>query len=181
MLSNAWKSRRLSTMIRNMKLLSVPKDFSYEVKNVGVLLEFHDSDQMELVAKKIEYYGISRENIQFLIQDKNSSKQQEQEFNYFNLKAFNNTGRCIKQQVVDFINKPFDVLISLYNKEFIPLQWVTASSKAKCKVGMLYTSQSLNHFDIKLDQVKGEEFVELFFSYLTVFRNNEKNQKPITK
>lgn len=157
MLTNIWKKRQLAARVKSTPLSGVPTNFSYQIQSVGVLLELQDIDQIQQVRNEIQSLGISIDHIEFLVQDKKSAKTLDQPQNYFNWNAFDKSGRCVKDQVVDFVNKPFDLLISLYNQDYLPLQWVTACSKAKCKVGLLYKDSSLNHFDIKLDQVNGKK------------------------
>ncbi|MHC5202656.1 DUF6913 domain-containing protein [Myroides sp. LJL119] len=137
-----------------------------------------------MISNALEKHGILKSNMEFLILNDNKASVQNKSYKFYSLKSFNSMGHCLESQVLEFINKPFDLLVSLYEKNSIALQWATACSKAKCKTGLFYEQESLNHFDIKLNHLQGKEFVDLLFNYLAIFSENDKktnNQKTITK
>ena len=55
---------------------------------------------------------------------------------FFNPKNFGWKGKIENTELQDFIDTPFDVLISYYNEECLELNMVTALSKANLKVGI---------------------------------------------
>lgn len=57
-------------------------------------------------------------------------------FPYFNRKDLNWYGRPKSRAAEHFMNAPFDILINAYTEECLPLEYVSAHSKSKLRVGL---------------------------------------------
>ncbi|WP_415578731.1 DUF6913 domain-containing protein, partial [Flavobacterium psychrophilum] len=70
--------------------------------------------------------------------------------------------------VKDFINIPFDMLISYYDTEKAPLLLITNHSKALFKVGFSTVDKRLNHLMINTNAENYKVFVHELFRYLKI-------------
>ncbi|HMQ00417.1 MAG TPA: hypothetical protein PKC24_11600 [Cyclobacteriaceae bacterium] len=113
-----------------------------KVKLIGILYTIEDKakhEHIKSLVKKLEFEGKvvkvlcllppKKENYEFL-------------FDYFSKKDLNFWGKLESDDVKKFIEEPFDIL---YNPDMNPdfmLQYILASSKAKCRVGSADESRS---------------------------------------
>ncbi|MFG6687569.1 DUF6913 domain-containing protein [Mariniflexile sp. HNIBRBA6329] len=78
-------------------------------------------------------------------------------------------------ELQDFLDIKFDVLISYYEAEVTELKWITAASKAQFKIGILQTDERLNDLIIKTNLKEFDVFKAEMFKYLTIL-NKIKNE-----
>ena len=71
--------------------------------------------------------------------------------------------------IQDFVQKPFDTLISYYESDNSLLQWLTLESKAKFKVGFFAIDKRLNHVLINTQVQNCKIFVQEFVRVLKLF------------
>ena len=67
----------------------------------------------------------------------------------FTKKDFGWRGKILNQELKDFVNTNFDLLISYYKSDSFELQQITAMSKTNLKIGVKRTDASF--FDLIID------------------------------
>jgi hypothetical protein len=65
--------------------------------------------------------------------------------------------------ILDFIEKPFDILINLCTDNSFPLTYITGLSKAKLKIGKFWEDQNL--FDVMID-IKKDNSVNYLIEHI---------------
>lgn len=93
-------------------------------------------------------------------------------FKFFSKKNLNWFGKPQNPSVDFFIDKQFDILMDLSLQDFYPIQYITALSKAKLKVGRFVEDE--NYYDFMLDIKKDRTLdnlinqIELYLSIVNV-------------
>lgn len=145
-----------------------PVSSADEVATVGILLdETYFTDKEALIAD-LAANGITAANIKTLSFKERIKKKEVIDCCHYTRKDISATGEFTKDDVAQFINTPFDMLISYYDVEKAPLVWATLKSKAKFKVGFATVDKRLNHFMISTVAEKHEEFMAELFKYLKI-------------
>ena len=152
------------------KILNSRKASVHErrIESVGVILnldEFSDYDQIRMLLKTI---GVKDNKVKFmaLISDEKSAPNTWD--SYFNPKDFGWNGKVNNIELVEFINTPFDALISYYKQDNLELNMVTTLSKANFKIGISGRDQRLNDFIINIEPKKVDLFNAELIKYLRV-------------
>lgn len=80
-------------------------------------------------------------------------------FNFFSRNDLNFFFLPKTQSIVDFVERPFDILIDLSTDNNFPLNFISSLSKAKLKIGKLQRSR--NCFDVMIDTSKNNNVQSL--------------------
>ena len=93
----------------------------------------------------------------------------------FNPKDFGWSGKIKSIELQEFLDTPFDALISYYTEEVLELKLITAASQAKFKIGILQSDNRLNDLIIKTSLKQFNIFQKELIKYLNIFNkiNNE--------
>ncbi|MGL4584992.1 MAG: DUF6913 domain-containing protein [Flavobacterium sp.] len=166
---NTLKKRSLSKVVEKSTLKALPIDFKYEFKEVGILVNKSDALIVPELIKAIEKKGVSGVKIKVLIYTSENKKILEQ--GCFGMKDFTVSGTTEHIEILDFIEKRFDILISYYTNKAVPLMWVTAKSNALFKVGVSSEDTVLNHFSLALEGLEVDNFIENLYKYINVFKH----------
>lgn len=139
------------------------------IKYIGVIFnhdEFRNHDQMKDIFKSI---GIHENRIKIItfIDDEKSRPNSWDAFFY--PENFGWKGKIEGADLVDFVNEPFDALISYYHQDNLELNMATVKSKANFKIGISSKDERLYDFIINIapDQIK--IFKNELIKYLKVF------------
>lgn len=139
-----------------------------KIETVGLLIDESYFAKEEALVSEIISGGIQKNNIQVLIY-RDKIKKKDSFSNPFFSRADVSLGADFKKpEVKDFIEKPFDMLISYYDIEKPPLTLVTLLSESKFKVGFSTVDKRLNNFMIGTVAEKHQEFVSELFKYLKI-------------
>jgi hypothetical protein len=123
-------------------------------KSIGILYDATHQSQVNIVAKFVESLKIQGKavtifgfyNKKKLPQNISNSKSNE----IISRTDLNWYGIPKKNAYAMMANEPFDVLLSLYTWHCVPLLIISASSKAKFRIGK-YFSDAINCFDFMLN------------------------------
>tara|TARA_B100001105_G_C22150398_1_gene339910 strand:+ start:72 stop:590 length:519 start_codon:yes stop_codon:yes gene_type:complete len=138
------------------------------VDTVGVIIDESYFVDKEGLIKGLMANGIDRNNIKTLSFKERLKPKEIVDCCHFTRKDISVTGSFEKPDVAEFIETPFDMLISFYDVEKAPLLLATLKSKAKFKVGFSSVDNRLNHFMISSQAEKYTEFVSELFKYLKI-------------
>lgn len=131
---------------------------SQKVKTIAVLLnadEFVDFEVFRHYFKALNLTSPKHKIVAFTNDDKFEGSQWE---TYFSPKDFGWKGKINNTDLQLFIDESYDVLISFYREDKLPLNFITAASKANLKVGLSRKDERL--YDLIID-VKPNE-IDLF-------------------
>lgn len=166
---NTLKKRSLKKVVEKAKLNALPVDFKYEFNDIGILIDKAEARFIPDLIKAFEKRGIKNHKIKVLIYT-SENKKVLAEGNFGN-KDFTISGGTENIEILDFINKKFDLLVSYYTNNTVPLEWMTTKSNAVFKVGVSADNTELNHFSLAVNDLNVESFIENLFKYITVFKH----------
>ncbi|MDA7558841.1 hypothetical protein N8768_06740 [Flavobacteriaceae bacterium] len=139
------------------------------IQSVGVILnnnEFRDADQLLSLLRSID---IKENKIKFItLIDDHESRPNSWDA-YFYPENFKWKGKIEGADLTDFVNEPFDVLISYYQINQLELHLATTLSKAKFKIGISNVDERLHDLIISIDPNQVEIFKKELLKYLKVF------------
>jgi hypothetical protein len=138
------------------------------IKTVGLLIDkTYFEDKVNLIEELLAN-GIKREDIQILLYKDRFKKKEIVNYPSFSHKDLSWKGTLENENVKNFTNKEFDMLISYYDTEKAPLMITTFKSKANFKVGFSTIDKRLNHFMINTNAENYKVFVSELFKYLKI-------------
>ncbi|WP_395077357.1 DUF6913 domain-containing protein [Flavobacterium sp.] len=144
--------------------------FSTPIKTVGLLIDESYFQEKEQLKQLIVQNGIKENNIKIIVfKDKIKKNDVYQELTFSN-KNMNWKGVLKKDFINDFINTPFDMLISYYDVEKAPLLIITHNSRANFKVGISKIDTRLNNLMINTTVENYTVFTEELFKYLKILK-----------
>ena len=136
--------------------------------SVGVILnfdEFNDYDKFRQLLKNIGIKDNKVKFISFILDDKTKPNSWD---SFFCPKDFGWKGKIDNVDLVEFINSPFDILISYYNNECLELNMATAMSKANFKIGINNNDPRLYDLIINIETKHLNVFQNEIVKYLKV-------------
>ena len=139
-----------------------------KIASVGLLVdESYFSNTAGLVEQLISQ-GIEKDKITVLIyKDKIKSKELI-DSPFLALKNISFTCEINKNEVIDFLETPFDLLINYYDVNKYALVLLSVQSKANFKVGFDTVDKRVNHFILKTLVDEYELFTSELFKYLKI-------------
>ncbi|BAO77742.1 DUF6913 domain-containing protein [Winogradskyella sp. PG-2] len=152
------------------KLLTTRKAVvnSNKVKTIAVLLnanEFNDFEAFRQYFKDLNLTSPKHKIIAFTNDDKFVSSQWE---SYVSPKDFGWNGIIKHKDLLLFTEETYDVLISYYKDEVLPLKLITATSMANLKVGISRNDERLYDLIIDVLPKEIETFKREFKKYLNI-------------
>jgi len=138
------------------------------VATVGIVIDESYFSDKESIINELVSSGIARNAIKTLSFKERVKPKEVVDCCYFTRKDISVTGTFDKPDVAEFINTPFDMLISYYDVGKAPLMLATIKSKAKFKVGFSSVDNRLNHFMISSQVEKYAEFISELVKYLKI-------------
>ena len=137
------------------------------VVTVGVLTGEDYFKSRGAIVKELVKHGIAEKNIEVLsFRERMSSKEPVQDC--FTLADIGANGRYKKEETTTFVYRRFDMLISYYEEENLPLVVATLKSKARFKVGFAAVDGRLNDFTINTKPQNHELFISELVKYLKI-------------
>jgi len=138
---------------------------SQKIKTVGIITldcfsKEHDFSQI-LIQK------LQRRNPKIYSYRK-FSKDDQKSYKHFSEKDFNWKGAILDTSLQSFLEEPFDLLICLYTKKNIFLEYAVASSAASFKVGLSNLNTGFFHLDISCDLHQIDVFFDEMKKYLSI-------------
>lgn len=140
------------------------------IKKVGILIDETYFNETEGLINQLIKTGINIENIDTLFYLDKRKKNIDVSKPYFFQNAISWNGNFDNEYVIEFIEKPFDLLISYYDVEKPILLNVTKMSKAKFKAGFHTIDKRINHFMVNLPAENYKEYISELFKYLKILK-----------
>ena len=137
-----------------------------KIKTVGIIFnldEYKDYDKMKEIFNGL---GIHENKIKFIAYMSENGTKLNRWDSYFKSKDFGWNGSVKNLDLIEFIDSEFDILISYYRKNNLELNFVTACSKAKFKIGISKGNENLNDFTLDISTNFTDIFAKELRKYL---------------
>ena len=166
MFLDGWKRKSIKRNIQKLIDNSAGSSVSSKIHSVGILIDisaFNDAEQIMNIIKEL---GIDIDVEVLSYKNKKENLPDQDEFFYDDVIGYN--GKIKSETVTNFVLKPFDLLLSYYNAENLVLQFVTARSGARFKVGFPLQKYQLNDLTIHVDLENTTAFKTELKKYLKI-------------
>lgn len=154
----------LKRSLHNVK----PSSLTTPIQSIGLLIDESYFSEKEKLIKELVDCGIKISNIKTIVFRDKIKKNETFSQPTFSNNAVGWKGDFNQSSITDFINNPFDMLISYYDTEKAPLLLITNHSKAIFKVGFSTVDKRLNHLMINTNAENHQVFVHELFRYLKI-------------
>nr|WP_241664763.1 hypothetical protein [Seonamhaeicola maritimus] len=146
-----------------------------KIESLGVILNIDEIDDFELFRKLANFIKVRPNKLKIIAFSVNKNDHVNAWEECFHAEDFGWNGTVKNTGLKSFLDYNFDVLVSYYKHNTLELKMMTASSKAKFKVGILQTDERLNDLIIKTEINEFKVFKSEIFRYLTIL-NKIKNE-----
>ncbi|MDG1373774.1 MAG: hypothetical protein P8P38_00370 [Flavobacteriaceae bacterium] len=149
----------LKSRIRNFK--------SGKVNSIGVIFDcnsYYDYDFFRNLTKEL---GLNDNRIRFIAKVDLEKNKPNSWDSFFSSNDFDWLGRPKSYEIEEFVDQPFDLLISYYKPNKLELNLVTARSKANFKIGITNEDSRLHDLTIDIEPSNTEVFKIELIKYLT--------------
>lgn len=138
-----------------------------KVNSVGIIFDYDSYHDYNFFHDLMKDIGVMKNKTKFIAMidlEKDSPNSWDA---FFSIKNFDWLGRPKSAEIDEFVNRPFDVLISYYNSNKPELNFVTALSNSNFKIGLSDDDARLNDLVINIDPLKTDIFKTEIIKYLT--------------
>lgn len=147
---------------------NVSDNVNESIRTVGVFIDETNGNYKTLLKNELDKHNLKFEKVDFLIfKDKIKAKEIIEE-PFFTSKDIRISGVISKQNVVDFTNNTYDLLINFYDEPKSILNMIASKSKARFKVGFTAIDKRINNLIIHSDTDNAQEFVSELVKYLRI-------------
>ncbi|MCK9205399.1 MAG: hypothetical protein M0P58_13340 [Bacteroidales bacterium] len=154
-----------------------------EAKRIGILYTLDDVPDYNLVSDFVSELQHEHKEVKALGFVKNKSLVQrflpKLSFDFFSKRDLTWFYKPIHNQVRDFIEKEFDLLIDLSLRDTFPLQYIAGLSNAQCRVGK-FSEKNTEYYDFMIDlkpAMTTIDFLDQIRHYLTAINSHAKRSK----
>jgi hypothetical protein len=151
-----------------------------DAKKIGILYNLDDVSDYDVITEFVTQLQHDRKEVRALgfVENKNlvSRFLPKLSYDFFSVKDTNWFYKPIKQKLMDFIQKDFDLLIDLDMKDNLPLKYISGLSQSLCRIGR-YSKNSVSCYDLMIDvnpATPVTEFIRQITHYLTIINNDRK-------
>ncbi len=154
---NLEKRNASSQSISGLKTLAVLIDASYSINILSLV-------------KLANELGVSPDKLTVIGYKEDKDIEDDKDAAYYNDKSFGVNGVVKSRSLQEFIDKDYDVLISFYAENKIELNYVSAASKAKLKVGFAEVDNRINDLIIGATVNNPNLFIKELKKYLKILQ-----------
>jgi hypothetical protein len=151
-----------------------------DAKRIGILYTVDEVLDYEWVASFVSQLQGEQKEVKALGFVKNKNLVQrflpKISYDFFSKRDLTWFYKPIHQQVKDFIDKEFDLLIDLSMHDSFPLKYISGVSNALCRVGK-FSEENTDYFDFMIDvkpSMTSDDYLGNIRHYLTVINKNAK-------
>ncbi len=151
-----------------------------DAKRIGILYTLDDVPDYDRVSQFVSQLQIDHKEVKALGFVKNKNLVQrflpKLSYDFFSRRDLTWFYKPIHNQVRDFIDKEFDLLIDLSLHDSFPLKYIAGLSNALCRVGR-FSEENADYYDFMIDlkpSMTSEDYLGHIQHYLTVINNNAK-------
>ncbi len=166
---STFKKRAIKKAIDQISLEGVSKDYDYNFQTLGILIDKKEVGTIQQIVSSFQQNGFFFKDVKVLVYT-GLLKDKTIVFPSFNLTNFTLNGHLKSASVDDFIATDFDLLINFYDKDIVPLVYVSTKVQAKFKVGISTVTSNVNHFSLEVKDLNPIEYVNHLTSYINIFK-----------
>ena len=133
-----------------------------KIETVGIIFNFDEYKEYDRIKEIFKELGIHENKIKFIAYMPVNGTKLNRWDSYFESKDFGWSGVIKNLDFIEFIDTKFDILISYYRRNNLELNFATACSKAKFKIGISKSNENLNDFTIDIST----NFTDIFATEL---------------
>jgi|TARA_B110000114_G_scaffold127158_1_gene133142 hypothetical protein len=165
-----FKQFRTLSLQKNITLIlkSRIKNFqSGKVNSIGVIFDYDSYYNYDFFRNLIKDLGVNDTKVRFIAKVDLEKNKPNSWDSFFSLDNFDWLGRPKSVEIEEFVEQPFDVLISYYKPNQLELNLVTARSKANFKIGITNEDSRLHDLTIDVEPSDTDVFRTELIKYLT--------------
>ncbi len=165
-----FKQFRTLSLQKNITLIlkSRIKNFqSGKVNSIGVIFDNDSYYNYDFFRNLIKDLGVKDNKVRFIAMVDLEKNKPNSWDSFFSLENFDWLGRPKSVEIEEFVDQPFDVLISYYKPNQLELNLVTARSKANFKIGITNEDSRLHDLTIDIEPANTDVFKIELIKYLT--------------
>jgi len=136
-------------MKKNAKVEHYSIEFT-KAKRIGILYDATESESHGVVASYRQNLLNDGKQVEMLAYIDDKQDHDQELFKYFNRKNLSWTLEPKGNEIEQFINTPFDILLSLHIHPIQPLEYISILSKAHLRVGQ-YREDAIKCYDLMID------------------------------
>ena len=141
------------------------------IKSIGFLLDGSDPIQLRLLLNKLDTYKTDGKKITMLGYVKKLPPFEDENIKWITKKSLSWAGIPKMHMIKDFIEKDFDILVNTSLESIRPLEFVSAFSNAKLRIGVYsenktYCYDFMMHLDANADTYTYLDQVEHYLKLL---------------
>ena len=173
MLSKYFLSLKTSSSLKSKSVIRSANGFA-DALSIGILFTYSDNHNFGLVKEMIEKLEIEGKKVDSISFIEKMEEADIHKFPFFNIDDKDFWGNWNKPMVTNFMEIPFDYLLSLDLNTNIATQNILASSKAKCRVGR-YEEGISDYFEMMIDHKENdyEKYLDQVYHYIKKLRNGK--------
>ena len=137
---------------------------SLPIQTVGVIVNADVIDDFQHIIKSLQL----NVTVDVLCYHKNVIKTREINYPVFYEKDFGWKGKAKTTELKQFLEKPYDLLISYYSDDIMPLQLASGLQKATFKVGIAGSNQDIHDVIIQTKENEVATFAKELHTYLHI-------------
>ncbi|WP_420573131.1 DUF6913 domain-containing protein [Kordia sp.] len=134
------------------------------IETVGIIVNADEIDDFQRIVKGLKLPVV----VEVLCYHKDLKKTRTVDYPVFYEKDFGWKGKPQTKDLEQFLEKPFDLLISYYTNDSLPLQLVSGLQKAEFKIGITGCDQEVHDVIIQTKEDEIETFTKELHRYLHI-------------
>lgn len=143
-----------------------------DAKSIGILYDSTTPDNDIIITKFAEQLRNSGKQVEILAYQHDTKTNHKADVQVFNKKGVNWYAAPVDERALRFAEKKFDLLFACFITENLPLEFISAISKARWRVG-IYNKAKTNCYDMMINS--GDKAnVQYFITQATEFLKNIK-------
>ncbi len=146
---------------------------SKSIQSAGILTFEEISEKWNLQEMAREYFDVRNSQIYSY---RKYDKHLEKSFKHFSENDFNVKGKIVDPSLQSFIDSPLDLLICVFDKKHLYLEYAAVLSKADFKLGFSSVSSDIYNMEVQesIDNVEG--FFKESSKYLSIMKKIDKKE-----
>ena len=156
-------SQRFLTTVLNSR----NKEFnSDKIQSVGIIFDYNNFQDYDFLKLMFTDLGLNINRLRFIAMIDSDNNQPNSWDAFYSKENFDWLGHCKNDEVNEFVNFPFDLLLSYYKPNSYELNIVTAMSKANFKVGLSAEDKRLHDLILEIKPKDTSTFKTELIKYL---------------
>ncbi len=164
---------KTKSIIRKLKKAIASRSYTPSrkpIRRIGILQEGNVPFDVKKIKLLTTALGIKEKDVEVLSYIPKLSKDQKNDSDVYSESGIGWNATLKTIALKDFVARDFDILLSYYTEDRLPLQLISGLSRATFKVGLMKEEQSLH--DLVITTAMGEEsiFITELEKYLRILK-----------